>query len=134
MPFVLTADFLPFPDDLQLGPAFTLSAMDFHDILGGGPHSFVNVTGSVKGLQFPDTGVLVALPTPVSWIRLHIAQFSTPFVIESIDLSGAVVGTYTWNQQNADWHVTLNHPDVVALRFSGGGNEGVIVSISVLIP
>ena len=52
MPFVLCSDFTIFPDNLQLGPVFTLSGMDFQDNTGG-PISIVNENNRVEWITIP---------------------------------------------------------------------------------
>lgn len=77
MPFVLCSDcsdFSVFPDDTHFGPAITLSVMDFKEIPGGRP-SLVNLTKAELGLQFPDQGLDVSLPTIVSGGRFRVGQF-----------------------------------------------------------
>src|SRR4051812_44574830 len=101
MPFVLCADFTIFPDDHQLGPAFTLSGMDFQDAAGAGMVSFVNQTGSLRGLQFPDQGIDITLPVTVGWARLQIGQFNSPVSVESADSSGSVIQAYNLNKPNS---------------------------------
>jgi hypothetical protein len=134
MPFLLCADFTLFPDNAQLGPAFTLAAMDFQDVAGGPPVSFVNETAGERGLQFPDSGLEVDLPVPVSSARLRVGQFNSPYTIEGIDFSGAVVSTFTMNFPNSYRNVRLRGPDLSLIRFTGGGNEGSVVSLCIVVP
>lgn len=134
MPFLLCADFTLFPDDTQLGPAFMLAAMDFQDTAGGLPASFVNETAGERGLQFPDSGLEVDLPTPVPSARLRVGQFNSDYTIEGINFAGAVVSTFTMSFPNSYRNVRLRGPDLSLIRFTGGGNEGSVVSLCIIVP
>jgi len=134
MAFNLCADFRVFPDNAPLGPTFTLAGMDFDDISGGPPASFVNVTAGDRGLQFPNTGLEVDLPVPVSRVRLRLGQFNAPFTVEGLNLAGTVVSTFVTNFPNSYQNVRLRGPDMDLLRFTGGGNEGIIVFLCITIP
>jgi hypothetical protein len=133
MSFVLCADFSIFPDDLQLGPVFTLSGMDFQDNPGGGV-SIVNQSSGVTGLQFPDVGIEIRLPTTVQWAGMQVGQFASPFTIEAVDPNGNVMNTFAYNKPNSYWFANHSFTDLATLRFLGGGGEGVIVSLCILIP
>ncbi|MEV6757537.1 hypothetical protein [Streptomyces sp. NPDC051214] len=134
MPFVLCSDFTIFPDDLQLGPMFTLSGMDFQDAPSSKFTSFVNRTAGLNGLQFGDVGLEVTLPTVVPWARMHVGQFNTAFTIEAIDPNGTTVHTYSANKPNSYYFANFPKGDIASFRFTGGGNEGVIVSLCVFVP
>lgn len=134
MPFVLCADFTIFPDGLQLGPIFSLSGMDFQDAPGAAATSSVNRTSGLNGLQFPEPGIEVGLPIPVPWVRIHVGQFNKPFVIESIDPGGTTITNFTVNTPNSYSFVNLSTGEIAKIRFTGGGHEGVIVSICILVP
>jgi hypothetical protein len=49
--FILRSCFSLSPDNLGLGPVFTLSAMDFQDAPGRSVVSFLNETSGLNGLQ-----------------------------------------------------------------------------------
>lgn len=132
MAFLLCSDFSIFPDNTQLGPAFTLSAMDFLDVLGGST-SFVNLTNGELGLQFPDAGLDVTLPTAVSFVRFRIRQFNTPFTVEALDGTGATVSTFNMAVPNTYLNFGFTAPGIAAIRFRGGGDEGALVSLCILV-
>lgn len=134
MPFVLCSDFTIFPDDLRMGPVFTLSGMDFQDAPGSSFTSVVNSTAGLKGLQFGDAGIEVTLPTTVPWARMRVGQFNTTFTIDAIDPTGTVVHTYSANRPNSHYFANFTKGDLASFRFTGGGNEGVIVSLCVFVP
>jgi len=134
MPFVLCADFTIFPDNLQLGPVFSLAAMNFQDLPGGSGASLVNRTNGLNGLQFPDAGIEANLPIPAPWTGMYVGQFNSPVVIEGVDSNGGVITTYAVNKPNSYSFVNLPGGGISVLRFGGGGGEGVIVSICILVP
>lgn len=131
MPFVLCADFQLFPDNTQLGPSFTLAAMDFQDVPGGAMASFVNQTKGNLALQFPETGMEIDFPTSVPWARLRIGKFATDFTVEGIDVTGAQTTVFTMSQPNSYWNLHLYGPNLARVRFAGGDNEGCVVSVCI---
>jgi hypothetical protein len=108
--------------------------MDFQDIAGGPPVSFVNDTAGERGLQFPDAGLEVNLPVPVSSARLRVGQFSGPYTIDGLDTAGAVVDSFQMNFPDSYRNVRLRGPDLDQVRFTGGGNEGILVRLCIPIP
>jgi hypothetical protein len=132
--FILCADFSIFPDNTVLGPSFTFAAMDFQDIPGGAAVSFVNETAGERGLQFPHAGLEIDLPVPVLWARLRIGQFAGPYTIEGLDVTGAIVSNFQMNFPNSYRNIRLRGPDLFTIRFTGGDNEGSVVSLCVPIP
>ena len=128
----LVADFSPFPDDTVLGPSFTLSGFEFDD-LGGVSPSFVNESGSVKGLQFERTGVQIELPVPVNRVRIRAAAFAGPFDLIGKDAAGATVVTRTVPGDNTPHTVVLTGPNIATVDCVGGGNEGVIITVSIKV-
>ncbi len=129
--FTLQAEFSPFPDNTVLGPSFTLAAFKFTDI--GGTPSFVNISGPVKGLQFPNAGVKVKLPVVSSRVAITAAAFAGPFSIIAKDAAGATLVTRVVPGDNASHAIALASAGIARVDFIGGGNEGNIVSISVKI-
>jgi hypothetical protein len=134
MPFLLCADFSLFPDNTRLGPGFTFAAMDFQDAPGGATPSFVNSTAGERGLQFSHTGLEVDLPVPVPWARLRVGRFAGPYSIEGLDSTNTVVSTFQMTFPNSYLNLRLRGPDLFAVRFTGGDDEGSVVSICVPVP
>jgi hypothetical protein len=132
MSFQLCADFSIFPNNYVLGPAFSLAAMDFQDVAP--PPSLVKEAGGARGLRFPDAGLRVDFPVVVQRVRLHIGQFAGGFTIEALDLAGVALSTFSMNTPGGFQVATLWGPDLVAVRLSGGDNEGEILSVCALIP
>lgn len=124
----LLVEFSLFPDNTVLGPSFALSGYTFRDI--GGSPSFVNVSGAVKGLQFPNAGVRVRLPAVTDRVTVRAAAFAGPFDINAKNAAGATVATRVIPGDNAPHTVVLSGTAITRLEFIGGNNEGVIISIS----
>lgn len=128
---MLQAEFSLFPDNTVLGPTFTLSSFRFTD-LGGSP-SFVNVSGAVKGLQFPNAGVRLKLPAVTNRVTLRVAAFASDFNIVARNSAGVNILSRVVVGDNAPHTLTLIRPGMARLEFIGGQNEGVIISASMKI-
>jgi hypothetical protein len=129
MPAVqLCAEFALFPDDFQLGPSFSLAGYDFVQPAGG-TLMFVNVTGSEKGLQFPEQGIEITLPVPVTRVTLRLGAFRGPVEINALDSMGAVVRMTVINTLNIYINVGMAAPEIATITLSKGGNEGILVRI-----
>ena len=127
----LQAEFSLFPDNTVLGPSFTLAAFTFTDI--GGTPSFVNVSGAVKGLQFPGAGVKVKLPVVSNRVNIRAAAFAGPFDIIAKNSAGATLVTRVVPGDNAPHAIALTSVGIARVDFVGGNNEGNIISISIKI-
>jgi hypothetical protein len=90
---------------------------------------FVNVTGSEKGLQFPEQGIEITLPVPVTRVTLRVGAFNGPVDINALDSMGTVVGTKTITIFNVYVNVGMGAPEIATITLSNGGNEGILVRI-----
>ncbi len=131
-PLTLTAEFSLFADDTVLGPRFTLSSFEFVD--QGGNASFVNESGAEKGLQFDNVGVRVTLPSETDLVAVRAAAFNGPFRVAAMDKDGNVLYPIVIPGDNTAHDVQLTHPGIAFIEFAGGGDEGMIISISVTYP
>jgi len=119
--------FSGYPDNTKFGNPFSLNSYKFTG-LGGEP--FVNVSGSVVGLQFIDAGLEIDLSGPISTATLDVASFtSTPLTLSALDSSGAVVTSASVPGDNTVHAITLSGNNIVKVTIIGGGDEGVLVSI-----
>lgn len=110
---------------------FTLAGFNFA-FYSGGVQAFVNESGAGRGLQFPDQGLKVKLPLPLTKLRLTFGQFSTPITIQLINPNGGIVASTTTAGQNA----YTTYPFQLRRRSSlialiGGNNEGVLSEICI---
>lgn len=128
--FRLCADFALLPDDTALGPQFSLAGFIFQD-LGGTIASFVNETGTEKGLQFHDSGLEVVLPVPVSQVELRLGTFAGPVDIAAVDSTGTTVRTRTVPGTNSYGTVRLFAPEIASIVFTQGGNEAILTEICI---
>ncbi len=131
MPTTLCLDFLLFPDDTPMPLPFTLAGFQFA-FYSAGPQAFVNESGGGKGLQFPDQGLKVFLPMPVTRLSLTLGEFASPIQITLSNSRGATVATATTATPNA----YSNHPFVLRrqvslVTLSGGTNEGILSKLCI---
>jgi hypothetical protein len=130
-PTTICLDFQMFPDDTLMPLPFTLAGFSFA-FYSGGAQTFVNESGAGKGLQFPDEGLKVKLPLPVTKLSITVAQFSTPVSIRLSNPNGGTVATATTAVQNT----FTTFPFQLRRRISlvtliGGNNEGVLSEICI---
>lgn len=128
-------DFLPLADNTGLGNNFVRSGYQFQS-LGGGLVPRVNVFldrngDDVHGVQFDNTGLSVAPPSPADVVDVTIGVFHPPGVqIRAFDPAGAVVDSAFVPADNILHTVTLDGAtDITLLGFIGGGDEAVINEI-----
>jgi hypothetical protein len=130
-PITLSAEFSLLPDNTVLGPSFTIAGFTFTD-LSGSP-SFVNESGSEKGLQFERTGIRVQLPATSDGVDIRGAAFAGPYDIEGKNAAGSTLAVARIPGDHAPHNVTLNHPGISYVDFIGGGNEGLIEAVSITV-
>lgn len=131
MPTTLCLDFLMFPDNTPMPLPFTLAGFQFA-FFSTGVQAFVNESGGGKGLQFPDQGLKVLLPLPVTRLSLTLGQFAGPIQITLSNSAGATAATGATAAPNA----YSNHPFVLRRRASlvtlrGGTNEGILSKLCI---
>lgn len=130
-PITICASFELFPDNTNLGSGFSLAGYLFRE-LGGGASLFVNESGGGIGLQFPREGVHVTLPTTVSAVEFTAAAFAGPVTVDALDSGGNIV-RHTTVSNGVFQTVRLFAPEIVALQFADGSNEGIISEICVTL-
>ncbi len=130
-PTTICLDFQMFPDDTPMPLPFTLAGFNFA-FFSGGVQAFVNESGAGKGLQFPDEGLKLKLPLPVTRLSLTVGQFSTPISIRLSNPNGGTVATATTAVHNT----FTTFPFQLRRRASlvtliGGNNEGLLSEICI---
>jgi len=130
-PTTICLDFQMFPDDTPMPLPFTLAGFNFA-FFSGCVQAFVNESGAGKGLQFPDQGLKVKLPLPVTRLSLTVGQFSTPISIRLSNPNGGTVATATTAVQNtyATFSFQLRRRASL-VTIIGGNNEGVLSEICI---
>ena len=130
-PTTICLDFQMFPDDTPMPLPFPLAGFNFA-FFSGGVQAFVNESGAGKGLQFPDQGLKVKLPLPVTRLSLTVGQFSTPISIRLSNPNGGTVATATTAVQNtyATFSFQLRRRASL-VTLIGGNNEGLLSEICI---
>ena len=131
MPTTVCLDFQLFPDNPPLPLPFTLAGFQFA-FFSAGVQPFVNESGVGKGLQFPDQGLKVLLPLPVTRLRLTLGQFASPIQITFSNTIGATVATASTTTPNAFSTLPFalrRKASLVTLR--GGTNEGILSELCI---
>jgi len=124
----LCADFTLFTDNTPFANQFVLAGYAFTKAPAG-PAWFVNASGSSLGLQFPAAGGVARLPAPTPRVDLVVGTFAGPVTLQAHNAAGAVVATVTAPGTNSYAPFKLLGSGIVDVRFSGGGDEGVISRI-----
>lgn len=127
----LLADFTIFGEDFRFGSPFTLSGFTFTDL--GPPASFINTSGAVKGLQFPNAGEKVRLPAVTGRVTINVAAFAGPITLIGRNTRGREIVRRIVPGDNAPHTIVLTMPGVARVDFMGGDNEGVIISMSMKV-
>lgn len=123
--FAFLPDNTPLPVSFQVG-GFALNA------LSATPTPLVNETGGEKGYQFPNQGVEVSLPATVSVVDIRACSFAQPVKVEALE-HGGFVTDFADIASNSCTDLKLHGTKINELRFTGGGNEGLIVSLNIAI-
>lgn len=130
-PIIMTAEFSLFPDNTVLGPSFVLAGYAFDDL--GASRSFVNESGSEKGLQFDRAGVRVKLPATTDAVRVRGAAFGGDYQIFGKDGAGSILAAQRIPGDHAPHTVQLAHPGLRFVELVDGGNEGLLEAISITV-
>jgi hypothetical protein len=125
-------DFSLFPDDAPM-PAgnFTLAGFSFA-LVGAGSQAFVNESGNIKGLQFPNDGIKFKLPVQSTKLTLKIGQFASPVTVEVRRGQGpsstAILANRVTNSPNSvtTFNFRFRHKAHMVI-LTGGNNEGLLV-------
>ena len=114
-------------DNQVMSNTFTVNGYAFQ-----GTGLFINQTAGNLGLQFTTSGLVVELPIDSSLVTLRIGAFSKTIDVIGTDSNRNVVSRATVNNVGSSYQdIVLNDPTAKMrqLRFSGGGNEGILVTI-----
>jgi hypothetical protein len=86
-----------------------------------------------RGLQFFNRGIEVTLPTPVDRVDLDLGKFSADFTVDAYDVRGKLVVSVTIAAPNTFQFQQLFGPEILNLRFLGGGNEAIIAELCIVV-
>ena len=131
MPTTLCLDFLMFPDNTPMPLPFALAGFQFA-FFSGGPQAFINESGGGKGLQFPDQGLKILLPLPVTKLSLTLGEFASPIQIELSNRAGARIATRATAAPNAYTNFPfLLRRRVTLVTLRGGTHEGILSELCI---
>ena len=129
VPLLLTFAFLP--DNTGLPSSFNMAGYAFN-ALASAPKLLINESGGEKGLQFPKEGLMVSLPASVSVADIRACSFADPLKVEALGLTTSAIDSFEV-AGNTCVDFKLRGFGLEEIRFTGGGNEGLLVSINIAI-
>ena len=128
--FQLCAAFDLFAGSTQFLSSFSFAGFNF-TILGSNPKVSISVKGNGQGLRFPNNGIDIVLPVPMTTVNLRVGTFEGPVDISAADSSGTIVRKKTIPEQKHYINIRLSAPEIASLLLAGGRDEAVLESICV---
>ena len=131
----IEVDFNPFPDDWRLGHRFLQGGFTFEHQGAITEELVVNETLNERGLVIPsDDGLLITLPVLTHAFGFRLGTFAGAVLFEYFNDSMEIIGSKTinWGNQFQDLGASVNK-NMKYFRFSGGGGEGLLRSLNVLL-
>lgn len=124
-PTSVCVDFSTLADNTVLGPSLQ-AGLRFKQL--GTPTMFANATAGQVGLQFPNAGLEVALPRTRK-VKMVIGTFGGVVKLE-VRNGANTISTQAINTSNTYTTLIVSKPvPFTTLRFTGGGNEAILVRI-----
>ena len=130
--FQLCATFDLFPGSTQFLSSFSFAGFNF-TILGSNPKVSISVNGNGKGLRFPNNGIDIVLPVPITTVNLRVGAFGGPVDISAADSAGSIVRKKTISEQKDYINVRLSAPEIASLLLTGGRDEAILENICVSV-
>lgn len=130
--FQLCATFDFFDGSTPFLPNFSLAGFNF-SILGSSPKLSINVNGNERGLKFPNNGIEIVLPVPMTTVNLRIGTFGGPVDISAADSSGNITRKKTVPALKNCSNIRLSAPDISSLVLTGGRDDAVLVNICISV-
>lgn len=130
--FQLCATFDLFPASTQFLSSFSLAGFNF-TILGSNPKVSISVNGDGKGLRFPNNGIEIVLPVPMTTVNLRVGTFGGAVDISAADSSGNTVRKKTISEQKQYINIRLSAPEIASILLSGGRDEAILKNICVSV-
>lgn len=128
--FQLCATFDFFDGSTPFLSNFSLAGFNF-SILGSNPRVSINVNGNERGLKFPNNGIEIVLPVPVTTINLRVGTFGGPVDISAADSSGSIVRKKSVPALKNCINIRLSAPEISSLVLTGGRDEAILVNICI---
>ena len=120
--FAFLGDGVEIASSSQIG-GFTLNA------LAVSPALVIKTTKGEKGLRFPDAGLELELPSSVETADVRACSFAGTVKVEALSSSGHV-SDWAEISGNRCVDLRLRGLNFTQIRFTGGGNEGQIISVN----
>ena len=130
--FQLCATFDLFTASTQFLSNFSFAGFNFA-VLGSNPKVSISVTGNGQGLKFPNNGIDIELPVPMTTVNLRVGSFGGPVDISALDSSGNIVRKKTISEQKHYINMRLSAPEIASLTLTGGRDEAVLAGICVSV-
>ena len=130
--FQLCAAFDLFAGSTQFLSSFSISGFNF-TILGSNPKVSISVNGNYQGLRFPNNGMEIVLPVPMTTVNLTIGTFGCPVDISATDSAGNLVRKKSIPEQKRYINIRLSAPEIASLTLTGGRDEAVLANICVTV-
>ena len=130
--FQLCAAFDLFAGSTQFLSSFSISGFNF-TILGSNPKASISVNGNGQGLRFPNNGMEIVLPVPMTTVNLTIGTFGGPVDISAADSAGNLVRKKSIPEQKRYINMRLSAPEIASLTLNGGRDEAVLTNICVIV-
>ena len=130
--FQLCATFDLFPGSTQFLPSFTFAGFNF-TILGSNQKVSISVNGNGQGLRFPDNGIDIVLPVPMTTVNLRVGTFGGPVDISAADSSGNIVRKKNISEQKHYTDIRLSASEIASILLTGGRDEAVLANICVSV-
>ena len=128
--FQLCATFDLFASNTQFLSSFTLAGFNF-TLLGSNPKVSISVNGGGQGLRFPNNGIDIVLPVPMTTVNLRIGTFGGPVDISAADSSGNIVRKKNIAEQKYYTNIRLSAPEIASILLTGGRGEAILANICV---
>jgi hypothetical protein len=125
VPLLLTFAFLP--DNTSLPASFQMAGYTFN-AQSATPALVINESAGEKGLQFPDQGLLVSLPAEVPVVDVRACAYAGAAKVEALAAAG-FVADFANIPNNSCIDAKLRGRGIEEIRLTGGGHEGLLVSI-----
>ena len=133
--FILCADFSMFPDQHLFNPTFLLAGYSFVQLSNWStPEMTVQqTTYNELGLQFPQAGVEITLPTPVTRVNFRVANGNQPINVDCFDASGNITEDKNIDSTSRFVDFQIAASTISVLKITGGNNDTRISRICIAV-
>ncbi len=133
--FILCADFSMFQDQHEFNPTFLLAGYSFVQLSNwSSPEMKVQTIHNELGLKFPQAGVEITLPTPVTRVNFRVANGNQPTQVQCFDASGNITedkNIHSTSSSFVDFQIAAS--TISVLKITGGNDETRISRICIAV-